>query len=140
MSYYVYNFQGSAVQNIQLQLAPTIKHQAMAIISLLRRYGWTTLSLVTGQIGGHENFVQVMRELAADHEMNIMDVVTVKDPGTDMKKIEKTESRVFLLYSTKKEAADIMKVANQLGITAATYVWVVTQPVIGERRTEVQHL
>ena len=46
-------------ESLQLQLAPTIKHQIRAILSLLDRYGWHTFSIVTGQIAGHRNFIQV---------------------------------------------------------------------------------
>ena len=49
--------QGGA--SLQIQLAPTMKHQARAIISLLERYGWHTFSIVTGTIAGHRNFDQV---------------------------------------------------------------------------------
>ena len=45
--------------SLQLQLAPTMKHQARAIITLLERYGWHTFSIVTGTIAGHRNFDQV---------------------------------------------------------------------------------
>lgn len=45
--------------SLQLQLAPTIKHQAQAILTLLERYGWHTFSIVTGTIAGHHNFIQV---------------------------------------------------------------------------------
>ena len=51
--------QGTA-ESLQLQLAPTIKHQVRAILSLLERYGWHTFSIVTGQIAGHRNFEQVI--------------------------------------------------------------------------------
>ena len=50
--------QGTA-ESLQLQLAPTIKHQARAILSLLGRYGWHTFSIVTGEIAGHHTFSQV---------------------------------------------------------------------------------
>ena len=52
--------QGTA-ESLQLQLAPTIKHQARAILSLLERYEWHTFSIVTGQIAGHRNFIQVKK-------------------------------------------------------------------------------
>ena len=52
-------FEQGTAESLQLQLAPTIKHQARAILSLLDRYGWHTFSIVTGQIAGHRNFVQV---------------------------------------------------------------------------------
>ena len=44
---------------MQLQLAPTIRHQAMAMISLLQRYKWHTFSIITGEIGGYRSFAQV---------------------------------------------------------------------------------
>ena len=54
-------------ESLQLQLAPTIKHQARAILSLLDRYGWHTFSIVTGQIAGHRNFIQVSRKNFRHH-------------------------------------------------------------------------
>ena len=51
--------QGAVGGSLQLQLAPTLKHQIRAILSLLERYGWHTFSIVTGQIAGHRNFEQV---------------------------------------------------------------------------------
>ena len=39
---------------------------------------------------------------------------------------------VTLLYcSTQKEAKEIMREAKEAGLTKQTYVWIVTQPVIG---------
>ena len=48
-------------------------------------------------------------------------------------KIAKTESRIFLLYCTRKESKEIMRFARQHGLTTKEYVWIVTQPVIGSR-------
>ena len=50
---------GQAVGRLQLQLAPTIKHQVAAMLTLLQRYGWNYFSIVTGMIAGHRNFEQV---------------------------------------------------------------------------------
>ena len=44
---------------LQIQLAPTIKHQVAAMLTLLQRYGWNYFSIVTGMIAGHRNFEQV---------------------------------------------------------------------------------
>ena len=44
---------------LQMQLAPTIKHQAAAVLSLLERYGWHYFSIITGMIAGHRTFDQV---------------------------------------------------------------------------------
>ena len=59
-------FEQGTADSLQLQLAPTIKHQARAILSLLERYGWHTFSIVTGEIAGHRNFVQVGNERIID--------------------------------------------------------------------------
>ena len=43
-----------------------------------------------------------------------------------------SETRIILLYSTKFEGAKIMKWAKEAGLTGRSYVWIVTQSVIGE--------
>ena len=50
---------GGAGDRLQMQLAPTIKHQVAAMLTLLQRYGWNYFSIVTGTIAGHRNFEQV---------------------------------------------------------------------------------
>lgn len=41
-----------------------------------------------------------------------------------------SDARVMLLYCTKDEASEILKVATELHLTGENYVWVVTQSVI----------
>ena len=48
-----------SVSSVQLQLAPTIRHQALAMMSLLHRYDWHSFTVVTSRIGGHTSFAQV---------------------------------------------------------------------------------
>ena len=48
---------------MHLQLAPTLRHQAMAMMSLLKRYNWHTFSVITSRIGGHASFAQVNNNL-----------------------------------------------------------------------------
>ena len=45
--------------SLQLQLAPTLKQQASAMLTILERYSWNTFSIVTGQIAGHTLFENV---------------------------------------------------------------------------------
>ena len=47
--------------HFQLQLAPTLKHQARAIMSIMDRYGWQIFSIITGKIAGHRNFDQARK-------------------------------------------------------------------------------
>ena len=42
--------------SLQLQLAPTLKQQASAMLTVLERYSWNTFSIITGTIAGHHNF------------------------------------------------------------------------------------
>ena len=42
-----------------------------------------------------------------------------------------SEARVFLLYSTKEEAQEIMAAADMLAMTGKNYMWIVTQSVLG---------
>lgn len=44
---------------LQLQLAPSVEHQAAAMLSILERYKWHQFSVVTSQIAGHDDFIQV---------------------------------------------------------------------------------
>jgi ionotropic glutamate receptor NMDA 2B len=46
--------------------------------------------------------------------------------------MERTESRIFLLYCTKKEAQLILAQASLLGLTGKNYIWIATQAVIGK--------
>ena len=78
----------------------------------------------------------MLRELIAEtpegsKKSTILDAVVVHDPAQDLEVLVRSESRIFLLYSTKKEGIQIMKEAKKLGLTESNYVWIVTQPVIG---------
>ena len=57
--------------------------------------------------------------------------MVVKDSTLDLAPLARTESRVFLLYCTRKEAVDIMDEAAKLGLTGKSYVWIGAQAVIG---------
>ena len=50
----------------------------------------------------------------------------------ELRELEMSETRIILLYSTKFEGAKIMKWAKEAGLTGRSYVWIVTQSVIGE--------
>ena len=81
---------------------------------------------------------QVFRELISHtpegkERKKIVDSVTVENPKRDLGAIDRSEARVFLLYSTEKEAIEIFKVATELGLTGKNYVWIATQAVIGPK-------
>lgn len=120
---------------LQVQLAPSIEHQAAAMLSILERYKWHQFSVVTSQIAGHDDFVQAVRErvnaMQEHFKFTILNAVTVTRPS-DLMELVNSESRVMLLYCTKGEAVDILSAAEEMKLTGENYVWVVTQSVISE--------
>lgn len=52
----------------------------------------------------------------------------------DLKELQLSETRIILLYSTRQEGSQIMRWANDLGLTKDSFVWIVTQSVIGETK------
>ena len=62
---------------------------------------------------------QVIRDLiseipdGSEGTKTIIDYVVVKDASTDLAQLARTESRVFLLYCTRKEAISIMSEAKK---------------------------
>ncbi|XP_023329330.1 glutamate receptor ionotropic, NMDA 2C [Eurytemora carolleeae] len=87
--------QSTATDKLQLQLAPTVKHQAQAMVSLLIRYSWHTFSILTTKIGGHLSFTQGLRDITNDpkyseKKLHIVDIMHTENPVEDMKKLERT--------------------------------------------------
>ena len=56
----------------------------------------------------------------------------------DLLKVKQTETRILLLYSTKTEAENIMRWANEFELTTKNYIWIATQSVIGRERRASQ--
>ena len=52
----------------------------------------------------------------------------------DLGQLQLSETRILLLYSTRPEAASIMRWAEEAGLTGNSYVWIATQSVIGEKK------
>ncbi|XP_055944926.1 glutamate receptor ionotropic, NMDA 2B-like [Argiope bruennichi] len=124
-----------------LQLAPTVEHQAQVMLSILKRYSWHTFSVVTSQIGGHDDFIRAIRDLiqrgfSRDFKLDILNILTLKSGDkegyyTELEDVANSEARIFLLFSTRTEAQEIMKAAKELGITGKQYVWIASQSVVG---------
>ncbi|OXA60817.1 Glutamate receptor ionotropic, NMDA 2B [Folsomia candida] len=118
-----------------VQLAPSVKHQAMAMLSILMRYNWHQFAIVTSQIAGHDDFVQAVRDRVLEKETNfkfiILATVMVLNEN-DLASLVGSEIRIVLLYCSREEAKTILQIANKLGLTGANFVWVVTQSVIGD--------
>ena len=82
------------------------------MLSILERYKWHQFSIVTSQIAGHDDFIQAVRENAADiqerFKYTILNSIIVTRPS-DLVELVNSEARVMLLYCTKGEAIDILK-------------------------------
>jgi len=64
-----------------------------------------------------------------------LDILTVvkdnrQEIVEELKPLSLSEARVILLYSTKREAQEILAAARHLGMTNKNYMWIVTQSVL----------
>ena len=133
--------QQQSVHSRILQLAPSMEHQASAMLSILRRYSWHTFSIITSKIGGYDHFIRALRDQTLsinDYSFTILDIITVQRTNRDeiveeLRPLSFSEARVILLYSNKREAQDIFAAADQLNMTTKNYMWIVTQSVLGPR-------
>ncbi|KAF8778339.1 Glutamate receptor ionotropic like protein [Argiope bruennichi] len=124
-----------------LQLAPSVEHQAEAMLSILRRYSWHSFAVITTQIGGHEDFVRAIRDLMQktlyhEFKFTIVKIVTLKETEreairSEMEDLADSEARIILLFASRQEAFEIMGAARDLGLTGKHYVWIAAQSVIG---------
>lgn len=124
-----------------LQLAPSMEHQASAMLSILRRYSWHTFSIVTSRIGGYDHFIRALRDQSLninDFKFDIIDILSIEKTSNRndlleiMKPLSQSEARVFLVYSNKLEAQAIFSAASMLGMTSKNHMWIVTQSVLGK--------
>ncbi|GAB6027873.1 hypothetical protein CHUAL_002088 [Chamberlinius hualienensis] len=121
-----------------LQFAPSIEHQAAAMLSILKRYNWHQFSIVTTEIAGFNEFIQTIKIQLDNPDFKFILLNTVCVDCEDIKcvnerlsELKKTETRVILLYSNVDEAAIIMESAAELELTKKDFVWIVTQSIIG---------
>ncbi|XP_059095158.1 glutamate receptor ionotropic, NMDA 2B-like isoform X1 [Tigriopus californicus] len=120
-------------EDLQVHLAPSIDHQAEAMLALLRRYQWKQFSILTSNIAGHEDFIQSVRDkiLPSRNPLQIENVVKVT-MREDLFELKKSDSRIVLLYCTRTEGLEILQWAGELGLTGKHHVWIVTQSVIAD--------
>ncbi|XP_071522705.1 glutamate receptor ionotropic, NMDA 2B-like [Panulirus ornatus] len=130
------------MSGLRIQMAPSIHHQAAAMLSILARYQWHAFTIVTSHIAGHTDFVQTVRDQVHQYgdkqdlskpsiKFTIIDTVLINQAEEDLAIVADSEARIMLLYSTKEEARYIMRSAEGLGLTGKNYVWIVTQSVVG---------
>lgn len=126
--------------SINLQLAPSVVHQSLAMLSILRRYSWHQFSIVTSHIAGHANFIEAVKDhltvegsafkytLLSTLQLDASDEA---DVAHQLGNLRNSDARIILLYATRDHAARLLEVATTLGLTGKDYVWIVTQSIIG---------
>lgn len=131
-----------ASKGLLIQLAPSVNHQSAAMLSILKRYSWHQFSIVTTHIAGHDNFILAVRdEMERMHNefrfillsIVIVDTLDVEGTRNKLAELQNTDTRIILLHSSKEEAIEIFRVANELGLTGKSFMWIVSRTILGER-------
>ncbi|CAL1534217.1 unnamed protein product, partial [Lymnaea stagnalis] len=134
-----------------VQLAPTIEHQAKAMVSMLERYNWTAFTIVTGPVSGSSQFVTSIENMVEQSQknalktpahsrkesLNILSIINIRKPEDilpQLVKVKGSDTRVFLLHSASSMALDIIQTARTLNLTDKDYVWILTRTAIPNAR------
>lgn len=146
-----------ALQNKQdstvLQLAPTIYHQCVLMMDILKKFKWTNFAIVTTTTFHYLEFTNAIEALVKEHNQrvkfdrksrfNLLSSIVVnllssdndtviKDKSREaFRRDNKLENRVFLLHANSHEAKDIMEVAEELELTGKDYIWIMTSFSVG---------
>jgi hypothetical protein len=56
----------SSPESMALQMTPAMSQQCTAMLTFLRRYGWHDFSILTGQVAGHDYFINMMRDMTKE--------------------------------------------------------------------------
>ncbi|KAK3915187.1 Glutamate receptor ionotropic, NMDA 2B [Frankliniella fusca] len=125
----------TARSSLQLQLAPSLAHQAAAVLSVLQRYKWHQFSVVASQIAGHDEFIQAVRDavhrVQGTFKLVLLQALVVSPHEPDLGPLVSSETRIVLLYCTREEAKAILAAAAKLRLNGTDYLWLATQSVIG---------
>ncbi|NP_001191485.1 NR2 [Aplysia californica] len=134
----------SEITERTLQLAPTVQHQAQAMVSLLERYNWTAFSVVTSRVAGDVQFLDDIEDQAelskkkamsspADakrESLEILSTVHIKDledTREELSALVGSDTRVFLLHCSFRASYEIIETAVELGLTGPDYIWILTR-------------
>ncbi|XP_041364332.1 glutamate receptor ionotropic, NMDA 2B-like [Gigantopelta aegis] len=136
-----------------LQIAPTITHQAQAIVDVLMMYNWTYIAIVVTPTPGYDDFISAVKtygdERFKNHfkygekgyrsavtdcrlNLNILDVVVLRNVSNkshltrDLLRLKEEDARVILLYCYDADSRPIVELATQLGMTGTEYIWILT--------------
>uniref|UniRef100_K1Q588 Glutamate [NMDA] receptor subunit epsilon-2 n=1 Tax=Magallana gigas TaxID=29159 RepID=K1Q588_MAGGI len=130
-----------------LQLAPTIYHQCVLMIDIMKKFKWTNFAIVTTTTFHYLEFTNAIEALVKEHnqrvKFNLLSSIVVnilpsdndtviKDKSREaFRRDNKLENRVFLLHANSHEAKDIMEVAEELELTGKDYLWIMSSFCVG---------
>ncbi|XP_046372595.2 glutamate receptor ionotropic, NMDA 2B-like [Haliotis rufescens] len=129
-----------------LVISPTIHHQVKAMLSMLGRYNWTDIAIVTTNETGHTDFISAVNDLtrvskSADPyddinhpkpRFRILETLILRNVRNEVKfcqemqRLIEVDSRIMLLYSRRSQTYVVMECARKLKITGSEYVWILS--------------
>ncbi|XP_056020166.1 glutamate receptor ionotropic, NMDA 2B-like isoform X2 [Ostrea edulis] len=134
-----------------LQLAPTLYHQAQAMLKFMMTFNWTHFTVVSTTDDNNFDFRTALRTLVKkNNDVNILSgqfrfkimketlFECVEDESDDVMiqravQFFKTQipkdSRIFLLHS--ENAKNLLDAAKKAGLTSYKYLWILTSQSIG---------
>ncbi|XP_029651610.1 glutamate receptor ionotropic, NMDA 2B-like [Octopus sinensis] len=137
-----------------LELAPRIHHECEAMLSLLDHYNWTDFTIITTQADGYSEFTYTLRRLAKKYSKtyspdviqhiqfekkfriiteHIIQNTTRPAIIKNLEKLQKTDTRIILLYANRHEMLTIIEQAHLLGMTSSKYMWIISHKSLGKQ-------
>nr|KAG5701232.1 hypothetical protein BaRGS_008608 [Batillaria attramentaria] len=98
--------------SLALQIAPTIKHQARAIFSLLQRYNWTQFSVVTTRAPGHQELVGTLKGFARYSQERAR--VTVAQNGKNKSALQDIIIIIIIFPTSRQTRQDTIDLPTRL--------------------------
>lgn len=134
-----------------LQLAPTLYHQAQAMLKFMMTFNWTHFTVVSTTDDNNFDFTAALRSLVKqNNDVNILsgqfrykimkEIIFEYDDTESypnmtkravqfLKRETPKDNRIFLLHSSK--AKTLLDAAAEAGLTTYKYLWILTSQSIG---------
>ncbi|ESO87183.1 hypothetical protein LOTGIDRAFT_107328 [Lottia gigantea] len=111
-----------------LLLSPSISLQTQAIFSILQRYNWSDISIVTTQHTGSIDFITSIRQLVRQSRSSKFSFVCETPKSQTL--LDYLSYQYVLTISTvyyySKETSTILEIADELGLVSEEYAWILT--------------
>ncbi|XP_076458543.1 glutamate receptor ionotropic, NMDA 2B-like [Babylonia areolata] len=127
----------------QVQISPTLHHQAQAMLSLLEQFNWGQFSVVYTAHPGHMDFLNAIRMLLHEREkkleqnnspkkkikfrqlseVEIKHADDVQQVSQELSVLLNTDTRIILLFSHEHETRTILEAAGRQGLLGREFAW-----------------